>query len=77
MKLKINKTKLKNLSSDATLLPSGMTPQVGGGVTTSAAIVCETLGCGTYSMGDCASLDRVFSPYERQNNCVDPFTVGC
>ena len=31
MKLKLNKKKLKNLSKDSKVLPSDMTPQVGGG----------------------------------------------
>jgi len=31
MKLKLNKKKLKNLSTDKAMLPDGMTPQVAGG----------------------------------------------
>ena len=32
MKLQLNKKKLKNLSKDAQILPSDMTPNIGGGV---------------------------------------------
>lgn len=39
MKLTLNKKKLKNLSKDAQVLPSDMTPNIGGGIT--AAATCE------------------------------------
>ena len=71
MKLKLNKKKLKNLSKDASILPSAMTPQVGGGN--------QTEGCSRYacleSYGPCPTegiCDATDSAY-----CAPGSEAGC
>jgi len=48
MKLQLNKKNLKNLSKDAQILPSDMTPEIGGGAS-AYPVICQgpSLGCGT------------------------------
>jgi len=55
MKLQLNKKKLKNLSKDAQILPSDMTPNIGGAgtnVTRWCTIDRESIHCNS-DMGDC------------------------
>ncbi|MEP1446299.1 MAG: hypothetical protein ABJK37_09345 [Paraglaciecola sp.] len=51
MKLTLNKKKIKNLSKDASVLPSDMTPQVGGGWATAQTKCFDTRLCESW---DCA-----------------------
>ncbi|WP_440053492.1 hypothetical protein ACSLBF_11275 [Pseudoalteromonas sp. T1lg65] len=69
MKIKLNKQKLKNLSLDGELLPSVMTPKIGGGL---AAVDQKTGGdpC-TYRPGEQTSACTIGS------GCPRWHTDGC
>jgi hypothetical protein len=70
MKLQLNKKKLKNLSKDVQILPSEMTPKIGGGALWNSSPCAPgpsspEVGC--YSHKDCGS-----------NGCIsDPRVEAC
>ena len=77
MKLQLNKKKLKNLSKDAEILPSDLTPEVAGGTAgCTGTYECEQSGQCVTSPHMCAPSQRACNTFACTNGCGGGFTGG-